>query len=127
MKSLGGGKRSEQNGKRRLCYLLFWRRGQSNVRSGEPTLPRPVEVITSRALGTGGIPCPSSSRSIVSKPSQPIGLEQTLKPTEKNGSTVIDITPEQLTFLLFTWRPPQPVGEIDTIKPALVSEMPRQA
>ena len=49
-----------------------------------------------------------------------------VKPTEKNGFTVIDVTPEKMTFLLFTWRSPQPVGEIDTMKPALVYEVPRE-
>jgi hypothetical protein len=40
---------------------------------------------------------------------------------------VIDVTPEKLTFTHFMWRPPQAVAEIDTMKPALVYEVPRKA
>ena len=32
-----------------------------------------------------------------------------------------------LGFTVFMWRPPQPVTEIDTMKPALVYEVPRKA
>ena len=65
--------------------------------------------------------------SVESKPSQLVGMDEALKPTEKNGFTVIDVTPDKLTFTLFMWRPPQPVAEIDRMKPALVHEVPRTA
>ena len=51
----------------------------------------------------------------------------TLKVTEKNGFSVIDVTPDKLTFRVFMWRPPQPVAEIDTMQPALVYEVPRKS
>ncbi len=54
-------------------------------------------------------------------------MEQTLEPTEKNGFTIIDVTPDKLTFSLFTWRPPQSTAEIDTMKPTVVYEVPRNA
>jgi hypothetical protein len=44
---------------------------------------------------------------------------------EKNGFTIIDVTPDKMTFTMFLWRPPQPVAEIDTMKPALVYDVPR--
>ena len=53
-------------------------------------------------------------------------MDETLQLTEKNGFTVIDVTPDKLTFSVFVWRPPQPVEEIDTMKPALVYEVPRK-
>jgi hypothetical protein len=53
-------------------------------------------------------------------------MEEALKPTEKNGFTIIDVTVEKLTFTQYVWRPPQPVSEIDTMKPALVYEVPRR-
>jgi hypothetical protein len=34
-------------------------------------------------------------------------MDQALKPTEKNGFTVIDVMPEKLTFTMFLWRPPR--------------------
>jgi hypothetical protein len=94
---------------------------------GELALARPVDVVMSGALGTGDMAFPSAVRSVESKPSQLVGMDEALKPTEKNGFTVIDVAPDKLTFTIFMWRPPQPVEEIDTMKPALVYEVPRKA
>lgn len=54
-------------------------------------------------------------------------MDEALKVTEMNGFSVIDVTPGKLTFNVFMWRPPQPIAEIDTMKPALVYEVPRTA
>jgi hypothetical protein len=35
-------------------------------------------------------------------------MDEVLRPTGKNGFTIIDVTPEKMTFQLFVWRPPQP-------------------
>jgi len=96
-------------------------------RSGELTMAQPVHVVLGGSLGSGDLAFPSSFRHIESTPSQLIGMDQALKPTEKNGFTIVDVTPEQLKFTLFMWRPPQPVEEIDTMQPALVYEVPRQS
>jgi hypothetical protein len=77
-------------------------------------------------LGTWDLPCPSAFRRMVSTPSQLVGVDEGLKPTEKNGFRIIDVTPDKMTFTVFVWRPPQPAGEIDTMKPALVHEVPRR-
>jgi phosphodiesterase/alkaline phosphatase D-like protein len=97
------------------------------VRSGELVLAQPVVVVMSGALGTGDMAFPSAVRSVESKPSQLVGMDEALKPIEKNGFTVIDVTPDKLTFTIFMWRPPQPVTEIDTMQPALVYDVPRKA
>jgi hypothetical protein len=55
-----------------------------------------------------------------------IGMDEALKPTEKNGFTVIDVTPDKMVFTLYLWRPPQPIAEIDTMKPALSYEVLRK-
>jgi len=52
-------------------------------------------------------------------------MEQALKPTEKNGFCIIDITPDKMTFRQFTWRPPMRIEEIDTMQPTLVFEVAR--
>jgi len=70
---------------------------------------------------------PSAFRSVESKSSQLVGMEEALTPTEKNGFCIIDVTPDKMTFTQFMWRPPQPVQEIDTMRPALVYEVPRRA
>jgi hypothetical protein len=97
------------------------------LRADTVTLARPVHVITGGTLGTGDLGFPSAFRSIETTPSTLVGLEQSLAPSEKNGFTIVDVTPQKLTFTLFTWRPPQPVDEIETMKPALVYEVPRPA
>jgi hypothetical protein len=99
----------------------------SHHRSGELTLPRPVEVVLAGALGTGDLVFPSSFRAVESKPSQLVGMDETLKVTGKNGFSIIDVTPDKITFQIFMWRPPPPVEEIDTMSPAMVYEVPRKA
>jgi hypothetical protein len=95
-------------------------------RSGELSLKQPVHIVMSGTLGSQDMAFPSVFRSIESTPSQLVGMDQALKPTEKNGFCIIDVTPDKLTFALFLWRPPQSVEEIDTMKPALVYEAPRK-
>jgi hypothetical protein len=97
------------------------------LRSGDLTLAQPVHVVTSGTLGTGDLAYPSSVRSVEAGASQLIGMEETLKPKEKNGFTVIDVTRDKITFTHFMWRPPQAIAEIDTMQPALVYEVPRKA
>jgi hypothetical protein len=44
-------------------------------------------------------------------------MYQALKPTEKNGFTVIDVSPDKLTFTMLLWRPPEPIEAMDTMQP----------
>lgn len=99
----------------------------SMTRSGDLKFAQPIHAILSGTLGTGDIGFPSAYRGIESSPSLLADMNQAMKPTEKNGFTVIDITPDKMTFSIFTWRPPQPIEEIDTMRPALVYEVPRRA
>jgi hypothetical protein len=64
-------------------------------RSGELTLKNKVHVVLTGTLGTGDLPFPSSFRSVESKPSQLEGMEEVMKPTEENGFSIIDVTPEK--------------------------------
>ena len=95
------------------------------VRSGELALVQPVHTVLSGTLGSGDLVFPSSVRHVESKPSQLIGMDEVLKATEKNGFSIIDVTPDKITFTVFMWRPPQPVEEIDSMEPALVYDVPR--
>ncbi|RJG00038.1 hypothetical protein D3871_08515 [Noviherbaspirillum saxi] len=97
------------------------------MRSGDLSLSQPLHVVMTGTMGTGDLAFPSSVRRIESRPSQLVNMEQTLEPMEKNGFTIIDVTPDKLIFSLFTWRPPQSTAEIDTMKPTLVYEVPRKA
>jgi len=96
------------------------------TRSGDLKLAQPIHVVTTGTLGTGDLAFPSSVRSIESAPSELVEMAQTMSPVEKNGFTIIDVTPDKLVFKLFTWRPPQAVTEIDSMTPALVYEVPRK-
>ena len=77
-------------------------------------------------LATGDLPFPSAFRGVDSKPSQLIGMDEFLKPTEKNGFSVIDVTPDKVTYTMFMWRPPQRAEEIDTMEPTFTYEVPRR-
>ena len=97
------------------------------VRSGELALTQPVHTVLSGTLGTGDMVFPSSARQVEAKPSQLIGMDEALKITEKNGFSIIDVTPDKITFTVLTWRPPQPAAEIETMQPVLVYDVPRSA
>lgn len=95
--------------------------------SADLDFARPLHTVMSGTLGTGDMGFPSAYRRIESSPSHLVRMAQTLAPTEKNGFTVIDVTPEKLVFSLYMWRPPEPVEAIDTLAPAVVYDIPRGA
>jgi hypothetical protein len=68
------------------------------LRSGELALAQPVHVVMTGSLGMGDLAVPSAFEST---PSQLVAMDQALKPTEKNGFTVIDVTPDKLIFTMF--------------------------
>jgi hypothetical protein len=64
----------------------------------------------------------SSFRKVNSTPSGTVDMDEALRPIEKNGFTIIDATPETMTFRLFVW-PPQSGEEIDTMEPVMTFEV----
>jgi len=95
------------------------------TQSAELQLAHPVHLIMAGTLGTGDLGFPSAFRSIDSTPAASVTLQEVLKPTEKNGFTIIDVTPSKMIFSLYTWRAPQRVEEIDTMQPTAVYEVKR--
>lgn len=95
------------------------------TRSGDLALPQPVHTVMAGTLGTGDLGFPSAYRRVESTPSAMVTMEEALRPTEKNGFTVIDVTPQKMTCSLYAWRPPQDIAEIETMAPALVYEILR--
>jgi hypothetical protein len=94
------------------------------TRAGQLRLDRnPVEIVLVGTLGTGDLPFPSSSRKVNSTPSGTLDMGEALRPVEKNGFTIIDVTPEKMTFRPFVWRPPQPEDAIDTMDPVMTYEV----
>jgi PhoD-like phosphatase len=97
------------------------------TRSADLGLAQPVHAVLAGTLGTGDLGFPSAYRRVESSPSLVLDMDEALKTTEKNGFTLIDVTPDGMTFSIYMWRPPQRVEEIDTMAPALVYEVPRKA
>ncbi len=94
-------------------------------RSGSLDLSdNPVHVVATGPLGTGDLAFPSAIRSIETQSSSIIGMDSAMDPVEKNGFTIVEVTPEKVTCSLYTWRPPQSVKEIASMKPDLVYEVP---
>ena len=93
------------------------RSSQLNLKSN------PVEVVLVGTLGSGDIAFPSSFRKVENSPSLTVEMDQSLPISEKNGFTIVDVTPEKLTFRVFTWRPPEPVDQIDTMDPVITYEV----
>jgi hypothetical protein len=68
---------------------------------------------------------PSSARGIGPTASTAITVERGVDPIEKNGFSIIDVTPELMTVRMFAWRAPDPVEAIDRLEPYDVVEIPR--
>jgi hypothetical protein len=54
-------------------------------------------------------------------------LDEHLKPLEKNGFTIIDVSPDKMKFQVFAWRPPEELNLIDTMKPIATFEVSRNS
>ncbi|WP_157696585.1 hypothetical protein [Porphyrobacter sp. CACIAM 03H1] len=88
------------------------------TRSGTLDLSHnPVHVLLAGPLGTSTAGWPSAVRGGV--PQVPGALAaETLDPVrERNGFTIVDVTPESMVFRLFGWREPDPLEAIDTLEP----------
>jgi hypothetical protein len=69
-------------------------------------------------LGTGDLGFPSAYRGVRPAPSSRLAVDELMRPIETNGFTIIDVTPQELLFRLFAWRPPRPAADIDALQPA---------
>jgi hypothetical protein len=77
-------------------------------------------------LGTGeNGGWPSSARGIGPSAATAVTVERGVDPIEKNGFSIIDVTPELMTVRMFAWRAPDPVEAIDNLQPYDVVEIPR--
>lgn len=51
-------------------------------------------------------------------------MVEKLKPVEKDGFALVDITPEKMTIRLFAWSSKEPVEKIDSLQPYYTIEIP---
>jgi hypothetical protein len=96
------------------------------TRSGTAQMPNPVHLVMTGTLGTGDLGFPSSYRKIESSAAHSVTLEEVMSPAEKNGFTIIDLTPEKVVYSVYLWRPPEPIELIDSLTPTVVYEVPRR-
>ena len=96
------------------------------LKSGEIDLrANPINIILNGPLGTGLAGWPSGPRGLGPAAPGALTLERNIKPAEKNGFSIIDITPERMTCQLFAWREPDPFDAISRLEPYDVLEIPR--
>jgi hypothetical protein len=93
-------------------YGVLQQSGQLDLRAN------PIHLALTGPLGTGDIGFPSAYRGAKAQPSSRLDVEQLLPPLEKNGFTIVDVTPERIDLRLFAWRPPEPAANIDLLEPA---------
>lgn len=94
------------------------------LKSGELDLSHnPVNTFCVGPLGSAGPGFPSKFRGTPAQVPSQLEVEELLKPFEKNGFTIIDVTPEKMTFHMFAWRPPEPLGVIDTMEPVVAFDV----
>jgi phosphodiesterase/alkaline phosphatase D-like protein len=87
----------------------------------------PVHTILTPPLATGDFGYPSFYRKVQAAPSSLVTAAEHFKPQEKNGFTIIDITPEKIRFDLYSWRPPEAIEKIETMAPVFSYEIPSRA
>lgn len=95
------------------------------LKSGDLDLSKnPVHLILNGTLGTGRAGWPSAARGLA--PSKPtvVQLERNIQPIEKNGFSIVDITPDKIVCRLFVWREPDPFEAIGSLEPYEVIEIP---
>lgn len=96
------------------------------TRSGDLNLTRnPVYVLLAGTLGSSAGSWPSAVRGGTPQVPSSLAAEAVDPLVERNGFTIIDVTPERMTFRLFGWREPQSVEAIDSLQPHATIEVAR--
>lgn len=96
------------------------------VASGDLDLrSNPVHTACVGPLGSSGPGFPSQYRGIGATVPTGLTMEESLPPLEKNGFSIIDVSPASLRIRFFAWRPPEPSAEIDAMSPLYDHEIAR--
>ncbi|MGE0664931.1 MAG: hypothetical protein AB7O49_00120 [Sphingomonadales bacterium] len=87
-------------------------------RSGSMDLRgNPVNLLCAGTLGSGPMAFPSFARGTGPQRSSQLDVAEALPPTEKNGFTILDVTPDSIGVRMFAWRPPEPFEAIRNLQP----------
>ncbi len=77
----------------------------------------PVHTICVGPIGSSGPGFPSRYRGTGAQVPSQLELDELLKPLEKNGFSIIDVTARSMRVRMFGWRPPAAARIIDTMSP----------
>ena len=92
--------------------------GVKILRSGELDLKdNPVHSFVVGPLGTDGPAYPSAARGVLPETPTAVKTTEYQSPLEKNGFTIIDISPEAVAIEFYAWRSPEPEEMIDRMVP----------
>jgi len=84
----------------------------------------PVSLLPGTA-GTGAPGWPSSFRGVPAAPSLSVEAHAWLPPQERNGFSILDFTPDNVTISLYGWQPADGEAAIATLKPFHVQTLNR--
>ena len=77
----------------------------------------PIHTILAGPIGTEDEGYPSFYRGVGGQPPQLLSVEEVVKPIEKLGFSILDITKNNIKVRQFAWRPPEEETHIDTLQP----------
>ena len=77
----------------------------------------PITTVLTGPLGTGPLGWPSAFRGTGALPPNGIEIDESLRPLEKNGFTIVDWSEEGVKIRLFSWKLGEDPAKIDTLEP----------
>jgi phosphodiesterase/alkaline phosphatase D-like protein len=98
------------------------------LRSGTLDLKsNPVHTVLSGPIGTGATGWPSTGmRATPALPPAHLDLDESVRPIEQNGFTIVDFTPDKMVVRLFKWdAKTQPPEAIDGLQAFHTIDLPR--
>lgn len=96
------------------------------TRSGDIDLSaNPIHAVLPGPLGTGASAFPSAARGLLPQHPAALAANDVLKLEERNGFSIVDVTPEQVEVRQFRWRPPEPAAAIAALAPYASFTIPK--
>lgn len=77
----------------------------------------PIPVITTAPLGSGKMGFPSSFRGVGATVAIDMQVDEIYAPVERNGFTILNINRTQVNFDIYTWRLPETIDDIKSMRP----------
>lgn len=87
----------------------------------------PITAVLAGPLGSGDMGFPSEVRGEFPWVPKALASTPIAEIQEKNGFTLIDVTPDALEVRLFTWRPPEPLEAVANLQPRATFTIRRPA